>query len=91
MTTGQLYTLKYRARNAVGFSQDSIYTYIALARPTETPQQPTFDPEESTRVMNVVNWKQGTSVDIPVTGYRLYSDNGLPGNSFLIYDGDGRT
>ena len=41
--------------------------------------------------MNVVNWSQGTSADIPVTGYRLYSDNGLPGNSFLIYDGEGRT
>lgn len=26
-----------------------------------------------------------------MTGYQLYSDRGLPGNQFLIYDGDGAT
>lgn len=91
MTVGHSYTLKYKAKNAVGFSEDSIFTYVALARPSDRPPAPTFDHEASTRVMNVVKWSQGTSVDIPVSGYRLYSDNGLPGNSFLIYNGEGRT
>jgi hypothetical protein len=36
-----------------------------------------------------LNWAEGASTDIPVTGYRLYSDNGLPGNSYLIYNGKG--
>ena len=33
----------------------------------------------------------GTSVDTPVTGYRLYSDLGLNGDYFMIYDGSGNT
>lgn len=33
----------------------------------------------------------GTSQDIRVTGYKLYTDNGLPGNSYLIYDGTDNT
>lgn len=89
MTTGKLYTLKYRARNAVGYSEDSIFTYIALARPSMTPASPTFDEHASTRVMNVIRWVQGTSVDVPVSGYRLFSDNGLPGNVYMVYDGEG--
>jgi len=30
-------------------------------------------------------------LDIEVTGYQLFSDNGLPGNMFLIYDGTQNT
>jgi hypothetical protein len=39
----------------------------------------------------MLQWTEGTSQDIPVTGYRIYSDKGLPGNSVLVYDGDGTT
>ena len=39
----------------------------------------------------MLTWEEGISVDIPITGYRLYSDRGLAGNQFLIYDGDGFT
>lgn len=39
----------------------------------------------------MLTWVEGTSEDIPVTGYKLYSDLGFPGNSYLIYDGSGIT
>ena len=39
----------------------------------------------------MLNWVEGVSLDIEVTGYQLFSDNGLPGNMFLIYDGTQNT
>jgi hypothetical protein len=38
-----------------------------------------------------LEWTEGTSVDIPVTGYQVYSDKGLPGNSYLVYEGSSTT
>ena len=37
----------------------------------------------------MVDWVLGSSPDSPVTGYQLYSDLGLNGNFFLVYDGTG--
>jgi len=48
---------------------------------------PTFDSSLSNRTHITVRWLTGTSSDTPVTGYRLYSDLGLKGDYFLIYDG----
>jgi hypothetical protein len=64
---------------------------VALARSPDTPNQPTFDTADSNRFQNVLLWTVGTSQDIAVTGYKVYTDNGLPGNSFLIYDGTDNT
>ena len=88
---GNMYTLKYVAENSVGLSQDSSLLYVSLARKPNKPAPPTFDSKRSTRTQIVLQWTEGVSVDIPVTGYRIYSDKGLPGNQFLIYDGDGIT
>jgi len=49
----------------------------------------TFDESRSTRTQITVKWQLGTSLDSPVTGYRLYSDLGLKGDFFMIYDGFG--
>lgn len=43
----------------------------------------------SKRDLNIIEWVDGVSIDIGVSGYRLYSDNGKPGNKDLIYDGEG--
>jgi hypothetical protein len=43
LTVGQLYTIKYLAQNDVGFSPDSVFTFVALARSAETPVAPIFD------------------------------------------------
>ena len=88
---GNIYTIKYVAENAVGLSQDSDLLYVALASKPVQPNPPTFDAERSTRTQIALLWEEGVSIDIPVTGYLLYSDKGLPGNQFLIYDGNGST
>lgn len=62
-----------------------------MAALPETPDAPSFDLELSNRLQNVLKWVDGVSLDIEVTGYKLYSDNGLPGNMFLIYDGTQNT
>ena len=64
---------------------------MALARKPDTPSPPTFDSARSNKTQIVLRWTEGASQDIPVAGYRVYSDGGLPGNSDLIYDGDGVT
>ena len=91
VTLGNIYTIKYVAENAVGLSQDSDLLYVALASKPLKPEPPTFDLSQSTRYSIYLTWLEGVSTDIPVTGYRLYSDRGLPGNSFLVYDGSGIT
>lgn len=91
ITLGKTYTIKYVAENTIGLSPDSSLLYVALARKPTKPAALNFDSERSTRNMIVLKWQIGVSVDIPVTGYRVYSDRGLPGNKFLIYDGDGIT
>jgi hypothetical protein len=89
VAVGNFYAIKYIAENAMGLSADSQLLYVALARMPTTPIAPVISQTLSTRTKQVLNWVEGASTDIPVTGYRLYSDNGLPGNSFLIYDGQG--
>jgi hypothetical protein len=55
------------------------------------PSAPTFDADLSNRFQNVLSWVDGVSLDIEVTGYQLFSDYGLPGNMFLVYDGTQNT
>jgi hypothetical protein len=91
VVSGNIYTIKYLAENAVGKSLDSELLYVALARKPDTPSPPTFDSARSNKTQIVLRWTEGASQDIPVAGYRVYSDGGLPGNSDLVYDGDGVT
>lgn len=84
ITVGGIYRLKTKASNSIDISEDSEELVVALARRPTQPAKVTFS-QESNRVQNVIEWSQGESVDIPVTGYKLYSDNGMPGNQYLIY------
>lgn len=86
---GGLYRIKTVAENSIGLSYFSEELIVALARKPEKPIAPTFDSVKSNRFQNVLVWQQGISIDIPVSGYRLYSDNGMPGNRDLVYDGAG--
>lgn len=88
---GKTYAFKYSAKNSIGESLHSDELYVALARKQSKPQPVTFDQSQSNRFKNVVQWNEAAALDILVTGYRLYTDDGLPGNLFLIYDGLGDT
>ena len=85
------YAVKYVAENGKGVSLDSAILYVALARAPATPSTPTISQTQSTRTSMKLEWTEGTSVDIPVTGYQVYSDKGLPGNSYLVYEGSSTT
>jgi len=89
VTKGLTYTYKYTAENVIGMSDDSDQLQVAFARPPNTPVMPTFDETRSTRTQITVKWTLGVSLDSPVTGYRLYSDLGLQGDFFMVYDGNG--
>jgi hypothetical protein len=91
VAAGGLYRIKTVATNSIGDSLSSEELIVALARKPNQPPAPTFDTIESNRFQNVLVWLEGVSIDIAVSGYRLYSDNGLPGNRDLIYEGDGET
>lgn len=91
ITVGNIYLIKCAARNTIGLSPYSSVLYVALARKPDTPAPLTFISALSTKTQIALQWQQGVSVDISVTGYRVYSDMGLPGNKFLIYDGDSIT
>ncbi len=89
VTPGLTYTIKYVAQNVIGYSEDSDLLQVAIARPPLKPNMPTFDATRSTKTQITVLWQLGTSQDSPVTGYRLYSDLGLQGDFFMIYNGFG--
>lgn len=91
MVAGAFYTLKHSATNSIGEGEMSEELYVATADFPDTPIAPTFDENKSSRYEIVIDWTEGTSSNIPVTGYKLYSDMGEPGNEYLIYDGTGVT
>ena len=66
---GGLYRFKTTASNSIGASGFSNELTVALAGLPETPIAPTFDIELSNRFQNVLNWIEGVSLDIEVTGY----------------------
>jgi len=71
-----MYRIKTTAHNSIGQSDDSEELIVAFGRLPEQPPTPTFDSRRCTRFRNVITWTPGTSVDIPVLGYKLYTDNG---------------
>ena len=88
---GGLYRIKTKSENSIDLSLFSEELIVALARKPETPDAPSFDTIESNRFQNALVWIEGSSIDIAISGYKLYSDNGLPGNRDLVYDGTGET
>jgi len=76
VTVGRIYRIKTRAVNSIEESEFSEELVVALARSPEKPGAPSFDVEASSKRSIALNWVDGASLDIPVLGYRLYSDNG---------------
>jgi hypothetical protein len=91
VTTGLFYRIKTQAVNIIDGSLHSEELIIALARLPDKPPSPTFHFDDSSRFENVLDWQEGVSQDIPVSGYLLYSDLSLTGNSYLVYNGTDST
>ena len=86
MQVGGMYLLRSIAINGAGSSEPSEELAVALARLPNKPLAPTFS-TRSTRNSHIIEWTDAESLDIPILGYKLYSDFGEPGNQYLIWDG----
>jgi hypothetical protein len=87
ITVGGIYRIKTRAINSIDSSDFSEELIVALARAPAKPQPPKIQLALSDLQSSYLEWEEGYSQDIEVTGYKLYSDNAEPGNQYLIYDG----
>lgn len=90
LTLAKIYSFKIRAVNAKGNSEFSDIVSAAVGRISDTPSAPTLNKVTSNRTHTVIQWVEGTSTDIPVLGYRLYSDNKGNEEYELIFDGTGQ-
>jgi hypothetical protein len=86
MQVGGIYLLRSLAINDVGSSDPSEELAVALARLPNKPLAPTFS-SQSTRNSHIIEWVDAESLDTPILGYKLYSDNGQSGNQYLIWNG----
>jgi len=91
LVSGLIYRLKTRAINAVGASDYTGTTSIALADLPGEANAPAKIQALSTESKLVLSWAPPASSDSPggdVTGYRLEMDDGLGGDYEVIYDGN---
>lgn len=91
VAVGNKYSFYYVAVNALGPSEDSELLQVVIDNKPNTPNDPTFDNDASSSSQITIDWAAGSSPNSDVTGYRLYSDLGLFGDYYLIWDGDGFT
>ena len=78
------------AVNAVGSSEFTASTSVALASLPDVAAAPVRLAGVSTESKIVLQWTAPTSYDTPggdITGFRLWMDDGLGGDYEIIYDG----
>lgn len=90
ITAGHTYGFKFRAVNGRGDSEFSEIVYAAAGRLPSTPAAPTLDLSQSNRTHLTIVWASGTSLDIPVLGYRLSADDRGNGEFSTIWNGYGQ-
>lgn len=89
IVAGNTYGFKIRAVNGRGPSDFSYIIYAASGKMPNTPVAPTHDLSGSNRTHVKINWAEGTSLHIPVLGYRLSADDRRNGEFEVIYTGYG--
>ena len=89
LTVGDKYYFKFRAVNAIGYSEFSNEVAFALADLPAQPSTPFKVDSESTPTSISVHWNSVADTDIVTSGYRLYMDGGNNGEYTLIYNGEG--
>lgn len=89
IVVGNTYGFRIRAVNGRGPSDFSDIVYAAAGRKPNTPTAPTHDLSGSNRTHVKITWAEGTSLDIPVLGYRLSADDRGNGEFGVIYNGYG--
>lgn len=76
LTSGRIYTFKFRSINSVGPSPFSTEKRCAIATPPLKPNTPTKDMTLSTLTSIYVRWTLSNATEVPILGYKLYMSQG---------------
>ena len=82
ITTGKIYSFKFRAKNSKGYSDFSNILDVAAVDPPDQPDQPTVNYELSGIDSLLIEWSRVTDQAAPgglITGYSLHMDDGFGG------------
>jgi hypothetical protein len=87
VVAGVTYRIKTRTRNQIGYSADSLVTYVAFGPVPGAPGQP--QRIGWTRTSLTVDWTAPalTAADLPILGYVLNMDDGLNKDLQPVYIG----
>lgn len=91
---GQIYRLRYRVKNAIGWSEYSPIAYALAASAPKAPLEPTFK-SSTTSSATVGISRSEDNGGSPITEYRLYRDEGNNFDSEFVlvpeFDGSSET
>jgi len=79
IVTGKIYSFKFRALNAKGYSDFSEILSVASTAPPSKANPPTVDYTKSSRTSLLIKWVRNTDTPSPgglITGYTLFMDDG---------------
>jgi hypothetical protein len=83
IVTGKIYSFKFRALNAKGFSDYSEILSVATTAPPVKANIPTVDYTRSSRTSLYIKWVRNTDSPSPgglINGYTLFMDDGKGGH-----------
>jgi hypothetical protein len=76
LTSGTIYSFKFRAKNNVGHSEFSVARRFAASAPPVKPDMPTKNMGKSTQKSIFVEWAESLPSAAPILGYKLYMSAG---------------
>lgn len=76
LTSGTIYSFKYRAKNDVGYSEFSVARRFAASAPPVKPEKPTKNMDKSSHTSIFVEWAESLPSAAPILGYKLYMSAG---------------
>ena len=92
LVTGEIYVFRFRARNAIGYSDWSTYLKSAMVAVPGTPTNLRRTESGTTKTQLVIQWDpvaDGAAPGGTISGYKLYMATGLAGGYVMVYDGIG--
>ena len=87
LTAGQYYRFRFRAQNALGYSEYSDSIRVGLGSLPSKPKNPARSKEGNSATSIGVMWDSLVGETLEVTVYNLYMDDGEGVNFSLIYSG----
>jgi hypothetical protein len=85
---GKTYRFVSRSKNLVGYSQDSIYSYIAFGHVPDSPGSP--ERLFSTETSISLRWAAPAASDLSISGYILNMDDGRKADLHPVFIGSNR-